>query len=192
MPCLRWAYDGIDEIRRIQDFSTTLIKRERIDGKLLEHEYMFVKIRHRPFSVYMYFLGPEKKGRRWSVSRRRGTRCWPQDRNQKLFGTVSLDRPADCDDRQSLITEVGIVARPPLIEVGEKDVNTGMQSSTFRREIENRLCTCLRVIHPVPLQFPLPHRSDLRRRRTEPPDSLTYGGRGGRQAQLTGVYLRPS
>ena len=36
-----------------------MVKRERIDGTLADTEYMFVKIRHQPFSVYTYFKSPE-------------------------------------------------------------------------------------------------------------------------------------
>lgn len=158
MPCLRWAYDGIDEIERIQDYSATLIKRERIDGKLLEHEYMFVKIRHKPFSVYMYFLGPEKKkgqeviyveGANDGKMQAHGTGI------QKLFGTVALDPTGQIamTDNRYPITEIGIVTLVRrLIEVGEKDVQYGECEVKYfpGAKIENRLCTCLRVIHPVP------------------------------------------
>ena len=58
MPCLRWAREGLSNIEKIQDYSATLVKRERIGGKFGDYEYMFVKLRHKPFSVYMYFLGP--------------------------------------------------------------------------------------------------------------------------------------
>ncbi|MHB8902062.1 MAG: DUF1571 domain-containing protein, partial [Thermoguttaceae bacterium] len=46
MPCLRWAYDGIDDLERIQDYQARMVKRERIDGKLGDYESMYVKIRH--------------------------------------------------------------------------------------------------------------------------------------------------
>jgi hypothetical protein len=158
MPCLRWAYDGIDEIERIQDYSATLIKRERIDGKLLEHEYMFVKIRHRPFSVYMYFLGPEKKKGQEVVyveGANDGKMLAHGTGIQKLFGTVSLDPTGQIamTDNRYPITEVGIVTLVRrLIEVGEKDVQYGDCEVKYfpGAKIENRLCTCLRVIHPVP------------------------------------------
>ena len=32
-----------------------------VDGKLIGPEHMFTKVRHQPFSVYMHFIGPEKK-----------------------------------------------------------------------------------------------------------------------------------
>lgn len=43
MPCLRWAYDGIDDVERIEDYSATMVKRERIGNKLGDYEHMFVK-----------------------------------------------------------------------------------------------------------------------------------------------------
>ena len=60
MPALRWAKQGLAEFTKVQDYSCTLVKHERIDGTLGEHEYIFVKVRHQPFSVYTYFLGPAR------------------------------------------------------------------------------------------------------------------------------------
>ena len=45
--------------QNIQDYSCVFTKREMVNGKLLPYEQMFMKVRHKPFSVYMYFLGPE-------------------------------------------------------------------------------------------------------------------------------------
>ena len=60
-PALQMAYAAINNIRNnIKDYSCTMVKRERINGKLNDQEFMFLKVRHEPFSVYMYFLGPEK------------------------------------------------------------------------------------------------------------------------------------
>src|SRR5688572_28469945 len=59
-PALDRAYKALRQIERnVKDYTCTLVKRERVDGKLTEHEYMFTKVRHEPFSVYMYFLKPE-------------------------------------------------------------------------------------------------------------------------------------
>ena len=55
------AYAALTNIRNnIKDYSCTMIKHERIDGKLNDQEFMYLQIRHEPFSVYMYFLGPDK------------------------------------------------------------------------------------------------------------------------------------
>ena len=61
MPALRMAYSGMDNINKnIQDYTCMLVKRERIDGKLGDYQYMAVKIRNHPFSVYLGFLKPEE------------------------------------------------------------------------------------------------------------------------------------
>jgi hypothetical protein len=73
-PAIRFAKDGLERIRTgISDYSCTLVKQERIGDELYPQEYMYAEVRNRkvdngkivkPFSVYMYFLKPEKvKGR---------------------------------------------------------------------------------------------------------------------------------
>ena len=61
MPALRWAHEGLTNIEKIQDYSATVVKRERLSGKIGEYQYMFVKVRHKPFSVYMYFSRPASR-----------------------------------------------------------------------------------------------------------------------------------
>ena len=53
-----WAREGLPAIEKIQDYTATVIKRERIGTTLGEDQYMAIKVRHKPFSVYMYFLAP--------------------------------------------------------------------------------------------------------------------------------------
>ena len=63
MPALRWAYSGVKNIEKVQDYSATIVKRERIGNTVGGYEYMFVKIRHKPFSVYTRFLALVSNGR---------------------------------------------------------------------------------------------------------------------------------
>ena len=65
------------------------------DGRLREHERMFVKVRHNPFSVYIQFLSPAKlKGRRSSTSMAKTmATCWPilpalRERSYDIRGNV--------------------------------------------------------------------------------------------------------
>ncbi len=60
LPALRIAQSGLAHIDRdVHDYTCTLVKRERINGQLGPQEYIFAKVRHKPFSVYMYFLSPK-------------------------------------------------------------------------------------------------------------------------------------
>jgi len=65
VPAIALAEKSLATIdNEIKDYTCTLVKRELIDGTLSEHEYIFLKVRHQPFSVYMYFMAPANiKGR---------------------------------------------------------------------------------------------------------------------------------
>ena len=159
MPVLRWAYSGLGNVEKIHDYSATLAKRERIGGKLLDYEYMFVKIRQKPFSVYMYFLGPaDLKGQEVIY-------CEGQNNGNMLahgvglkntmFGTVPLkpDGPIAMRNERYPLTELGILNMTKrLVEVGEQDKKYGECEVKFYEgaKINGRVCTCIEVIHPVP------------------------------------------
>lgn len=158
MPCLRWAYDGIDDIERIEDYQARMVKRERIGGELSEYESMFIKIRHKPFSVYMYFLSPEeKKGQEviYVEGENNGKMQAHGVGFQKMFGTLSLDPTGQIAMRGNRypITEIGILTMVRrLIEVGEQDIKYGECEVKFYpgARIEDRVCTCIQVVHPKP------------------------------------------
>ena len=63
-PVIQWAEDALTKANKIKDYTALLTKRERIKGQLQEYQYMQLKIRHEPFSVYIKFLKPSSiKGR---------------------------------------------------------------------------------------------------------------------------------
>jgi hypothetical protein len=170
MPALRWAYNGAANIEKVGDYSATLVKRERINGTLLEHEYMFVKIRHKPFSVYMYFLGPaDKKGQEVIyVKGKNGGKMWAHGTGLKktMFGTVSLkpDGLVAMKGQRYPLTELGIlnlVRR--LVEVAEHDATKGECEVKFFKgaKINDRMCTCIQVVHPVPRRDFLFHKARI-------------------------------
>jgi hypothetical protein len=159
IPVLKWAYSGLENVEKLQDYSATLAKRERIGGKLLDYEYMFVKLRQKPFSVYMYFLGPaDLKGQEviFMEGRNNGN-MWAHGvgiRNT-MFGTVSLPPTGviAMKNQRYPLTELGILnLTNRLVEVGEKDKNYGECEVKFYKgaKINGRVCTCIEVIHPVP------------------------------------------
>jgi len=159
MAAIAYARNGLNEIEsNIADYSCTLVKRERIQGKLADPQYIFTKVRHEPFSVYMYFLGPDKlkgnevlfvnghnDGKMWAIAGK-GLR--------RRFGVVSLDPNSAIamEGQRYPITEVGVrtlIVR--LIEVGEHDVQYDECEVKFLQgaKINGRVCTCIQVTHPV-------------------------------------------
>ena len=159
MPAIRWAYLSLQVMERVQDYSATLCKRERFNGKVGEAEYAFIKVRNKPFSVYMYFMEP--------ASLRGQEVLYVDGQNEgklqghagsgvrKLAGTVSLEPTGRVamTGQHYPITELGISnLLRRLIEVSEKDAKYGECEVNFFQgaKINNRLCTCIQVVHPVP------------------------------------------
>jgi hypothetical protein len=159
MPALRWAYSGVGNIEKLQDYSATLAKRERIGGKLMDYEYMFVKLRHKPFSVYMYFLGPAAlKGREviYIQGENEGN-MWAHGVGieNTMFGTLKLkpDGPVAMRNQRYPLTELGILnLTNRLVDVAKEDIKYGECDVKFYKaaKINNRVCTCIEVIHPEP------------------------------------------
>ncbi len=158
MPVLRWGQRSIKIAEAIQDYSATLVKRERHDGKLQETEYMFIKVRHKPLSVYVHFLKPDHlKGQEviWVEGQNNGKMWGHGTGMRKVFGTVPLDPtgPIAMRGNRYPITEIGIlnlVRR--LVEEGEKDTHYGECEVKYFQgaKLNGRSCTCIQVVHPVP------------------------------------------
>jgi hypothetical protein len=68
LPVLRMAVEGYRQLRsNVQDYTCLMVRRERVDGRLGPHEFIFAKVRQRkvrdgqvvvPFGVYLKFLKP--------------------------------------------------------------------------------------------------------------------------------------
>ena len=158
MPTLRWATTGLHAIEQMPGYTARVVKRERIGGKVGDHEFMYVKVRHRPFSVYMYFLGPAKvKGQEAIyIDGANDGKMWAHGTGIRgLVGKVELKptSPLAMNGQRYPITELGVqnlVRR--LLEVGEKDTKYGECDVSFIEgiKINERSCTCIQVVHPVP------------------------------------------
>jgi hypothetical protein len=159
-PALELAQKGLAGLRgTIKDYSCTVVKRERIDGKLGEHEYMFAKIRHEPFSVYLYFLAPDTvKGQEviYVDGKNDGNMLAHAGSGVRaMMGTVAL-KPQSMIAMQGnryAITEIGVEnLAKRLVEVAEHDKQFGECDVNFfpNAKVNGRICTCIQVVHPVP------------------------------------------
>lgn len=171
-PAIRFAQNGLTHIQNdIQDYTSTLVKRERINGKLGEHEYIFTKIRQEkvengrvvaPFSVYMYFLAPDKmKGREciYVKGKNDGKLVAHEGGGLgKVLPTVWLKPESQLAMRGNRypITQTGVeVLTRRLIEVAQKDRQYGECEVQFFNgaKINGRVCTCIQVKHPTPRPY---------------------------------------
>ena len=158
-PAIRWAKQGMDSLNKIEDYQCTMVKRERINGELGEHEYMFVKVRHKPFSVYTYFLAPTRvKGQEAVyIEGQNGGNMLAHGNGVKhrLFGTVSLkpDSLVAMSGNRYPITEMGMRRLTErLIDIGSNDMQYGECNVNWIQgaKIDKRSCTCIEVTHPIP------------------------------------------
>ncbi|MGO8690634.1 MAG: DUF1571 domain-containing protein [Thermoguttaceae bacterium] len=159
MPALRWARQGLNQIEKIHDYSATLVKRERLGNRLGEYEHMFIKVRHQPFSVYMYFLAPSaKKGQEVIyVAGANNGKMWAHGVGiqDTIFGTVSLEPEGvvAMQGERYPLTELGILnLTHRLVQVAEQDTKYGECEVKFFKgaKINDRVCTCVQVMHPRP------------------------------------------
>lgn len=158
MPALRVAKQSMQTIDdRIRDYNAVMMKQERINGELMPKEVAYIKVRHQPFSVYMYFLG-ESKGRE----------CLYQDKPDGSKGDLVA---RDCGFRGRLgkftldpegnlamknqkypIMKLGLrELTNELITVASNDIKYGeCEVTSGQGTMEGRSITWLKVVHPVP------------------------------------------
>ena len=161
MPALRVAQAGVAHIDAdIKDYSAILYKQERIDGTLQEQEVAYVKVRHNPFSVHMFFLAPHKGRECLYVAGPNGEKSDLHARDsgfRKKLGVFKLDP----DGRLAMagqkypITKLGIRnLTTELIEVASNDVNYGecevrTLQTTIGTPTDKRPVTVIEVVHPT-------------------------------------------
>ena len=157
MPTLRWAYDGMGNLEKLSDYSATVAKRERVDGKVNDYEHMFVKVRHKPLSIYLFFLTAPKGQEVIYIEGANNGNMWAHTTGikDKMFGTVSIkpDGPIAMKGQRYPLTELGILnLTRRLVQAGEQDIKYGECEVKFFKgaKINNRVCTCIQVVHPVP------------------------------------------
>lgn len=167
-PVLEYAQVGYARMKNdIRDYSCVLIKRERVEGKLVSYQHLEGKIRHRqqesgkvtqPFSVYLKFLAPSKvKGREVLyvegandgdlIARRGGQRLASLTMRLEPTGRLAME------GQRYPITEIGILTLVKrLVEVMEEDIQLGGAPDVQffdDAKLGGRSCTHIQVIHPT-------------------------------------------
>jgi hypothetical protein len=167
-PALDKAKEALVTIEQtISDYTCRIIKQERIRGELQPEEYMDAKIRNRkvqdgkvvvPLSVYLKFVNPNAvKGREvvWVEGKNNNKlRAHEGGAAGRFLPSVWLDPDGALAMRGQLhpIYDIGIENLVlKLIERGEKERKFGECEVTFipGARINGRLCTVLKVIHPI-------------------------------------------
>ena len=167
MPILRHASQGLEQLNaEIFDYTCTLVKRERVRGRLQQSETMLLKVRHEqvqggrvvvPHSVYLRFVAPDiVAGRELIYVRGRydGRMIVRNGGRRFAYITTSIDPAGDLAMQRNRypVTEIGItnlVRR--LIEVGTHDLEYGECEVKYYTDakINGRKCTVMEITHPV-------------------------------------------
>ncbi|MEM8667901.1 MAG: DUF1571 domain-containing protein [Planctomycetota bacterium] len=179
---LKFAESRSEYIQKnIRDYSARLIKRERIDGKLQNYQFINVKMRCEqtrdgeviPMAVFMQYLAPK------SLRDRRVLYVEGENNGRILVrkGGVSLQHvklridPTSAGARRESnypITDVGfdkVIRRliERLVEDMEKDPSgENTKVTSFRgAQVGQRDCTRIQVVHPKPLGGVDYHQANL-------------------------------
>lgn len=159
---LTWARGAAAKIEKeVPDYSAILLKREAIDGCLGDPQRILLKVRHQPFSVYVYCYDP--------ADRRGEEAIYVAGRNDghllghttgitgALLGTMSLkpDGSIAMDGQRHPLTEIGILNLCRRIaQVAEKGVNHPQCQVEMSpgQKIGDRGCRCIQIRNPADRQ----------------------------------------
>ncbi len=153
-PLIRWGKLGVAALEQLDDYSCRLVKRERVAGKLTGYQWMNVKVRQKPFSVYAAFTN--KQERPWQevvfVDHRDAGKMFVHSDEFRMMGTVSLFPDSDraMRDNRYPLTEVGILKLiQRLVEHAESDARFDDCDVRIYKDakIEGRPCLYIKVTH---------------------------------------------
>jgi hypothetical protein len=156
---LDMAYASLARARELRDCAYTFVKRESIAGKMTDHEAMFMKVRHEPFSIYVYTLGPKQpKGQEAIyVAGRNDDKVLVHVTGirHKLVGMLSLDpnAPEVMDGNRYPITSGGYVNMlSKIIRLYQQEMAEGVSEVQIipGAKVDGHVCTCVQVSHPHP------------------------------------------
>ncbi|QDS92002.1 hypothetical protein FF011L_07380 [Roseimaritima multifibrata] len=164
---LEMAREGLVNIREnVTDYTTVIVKRERLNGTLTDPDFMFAKIRnrkvksgqlHTPFGVYLMFLKPTSvKGREVVyVEGQNDGRLIAHEGGMRgrFLPTVPLDPNGALAMRGQRypLTEIGIENLiVKLIERGETARQHPEITCEFRKnaKLKDRVCTVIQLNQP--------------------------------------------
>ena len=154
----------LEEVRNhmdqnVSDYSSTLVKQERIEGELGERQYILLKVLNQPFSVYMKFLQPHTDREVLYVAGMNDGNLIALEGGWKrrIMSPVSLDPEGMIAMRGQKypITNIGLrnlVSK--IIERASAELKFAEceVTSNPEQQVEGRSATLIQVKHPTPRQ----------------------------------------
>jgi hypothetical protein len=148
------AQKAREKYRTIHDYSCILIKRERIDGQLQPMEFIQMKMRNRPFSVYMKWQQPYEGREAIYVDGQYGGKLMVHSTGleKTVAGTVALDPRGEMamENSRHAITEAGLGNLiNQLCTRWESERKLGKTQVELKDlKVDGRSCVCVKTLHP--------------------------------------------
>lgn len=156
VPAIRLAKASLERLQDVQDYEARFVKRERINGQLITQKTR-LRLRERPFSVYMHFEEPFAGREVLFVAGQNNNQLLVHEGSgvRSLVGTVSLapDSPTVMAENRHAITSLGMRKLLKLVieqwelesKYGEIDVKYFPQA-----RVDDVECDAIQVSHPRP------------------------------------------
>ncbi|MCA8996541.1 MAG: DUF1571 domain-containing protein [Planctomycetaceae bacterium] len=156
IPAIKLTQQSQAVLNQVQDYEATLIKRERVKGQLLAQR-IFMKLRPRPFSVYMKFEEPHAGREVLYVHGKNNNQLAVHEASglTAIVGTVNLDpaSPTAMAENRHPITHVGMHNMlAMLLEQWELESKYGEIDVQYypNAKLGNAECEVIEVTHPRP------------------------------------------
>lgn len=157
---LSLAKSSLEALDEVKDYTCVFVKQERVDGQLLDEERLEMKVRHKPFSVYMRFIQPESLAGQEAIYVEGGNDgklvAHANGLKGKVVGTISLDPTGFLAMRNN---------RYPITNAGMKNLVTLLVQLGQRKDllkdcrvafiddgkIGDRSCMLIEISNPRPV-----------------------------------------
>lgn len=156
---LELARESLAKLEDVEDYQCTFIKREMLGDELSEHEYLTLKVRHKPFSVYLHCQGPTMpKGQEVIyVEGRNDGDAWVHSTGiQAILGDMKLAPTGVLmmKDNRYPLTNIGMknLITRQIAAYEKKKSPEDYQVKVLKCTIDKKECRCVRVQYPHPTE----------------------------------------
>ena len=166
IPAIRYAKTCLEKVEALPGYEATFLKREVVGKSTVSHK-MRMKVRHKPFSVYLYFENPHE-GREviYVEGQNNGKLIAHEAGLLSLAGSMELlpTEPMAMNENRYPITSAGIAnALRIIIAEWEKETKYGETEVKYFKDarLDTMTCRVIESSHPQPRRQFNSHKTRL-------------------------------
>lgn len=155
VPAIKYAKTCLEKVEALPGYEATFWKKEVVGSSTVSHK-MKLKIRHKPFSVYLYFMDPHE-GREviYVEGQNNGKLIAHEAGLFSIAGAMELDPTSSMAMRENRypITNAGIAnTLKIMIQQWEEELKYGEIEVKYFKDarIEDMTCRVIEASHPTP------------------------------------------